>query len=252
MSFKLKNIFLILVFITTSIFSYCSTNFEQGNQFYLEGKYKEAIEVYEFIAENGLETENLCYNTANAYYKNGDLGKSILYYEKTLKINPNNTNAFHNLQLANTKIEKPLEILPDLFFVVWWKKLIHFFTMNTWAWIAISFSWFSVIAFGIYLFSKNLLFKKFAFYKSFIFGFIAIFAMIIAGISSGKIFKTKEVVLVVKSSQSKDAPSKTAANQELFYEGTKLEVKDEVNGFYKAITSEGLTVWVNAEYFWII
>ena len=241
---------LLIVFLMANISIYA--NFEEANQLYLDGKYEEALKQYEELVSEGKKSENLYYNLANSYYKTGNLGKSILYYEKTLKINPENEKAKHNLRLANTKIEDALETLPELFFVKWWKKLVHFFSMNTWAWIAIAFSWFSVISFAFYLFSKKQLFKKSAFVKSFIFGFIAIVGMLIAGISSGKIFKTEEVVLVANTSYGKDAPSKNAANQELFHEGTKLVVKDKAGDFYKVETSEGNTVWVNKNDFLLI
>lgn len=241
---------LLLLFIIINSFSFA--NFEEANQLYIEGKYQEAVEKYEELLAEGKKSENLYYNLANSYYKTSRLGKSILFYEKTLKINPENKKARHNLQLANTKIEDALETLPELFFVSWWKKLLHLFSMSTWAWIAITFSWFSVIAFAFYLFVKKQLFKKSAFIKSFILGFIAILSMLIAGISSGKIFKTEEVILVAKTSYGKDAPNQKAANQELFHEGTKLLVKDKVADFYKVETSEGNTVWVNKSDFLII
>lgn len=226
--------------------------FEKANELFQKEQFSEALSAYESLVKKGAKSENLYYNLANTYYKNGELGKSILYYEKTLKINPQNKNSFHNLRLANTKIEDKLEVLPDLFFMSWWKKLKYMFTAKTWAWIAISFAWFSVIAFGFYLFSRNLLFKKAAFSKSIIFGIISLFGILIAGIQSGKIFKTEEIVLINTSSYGKDAPSENAANQILFHEGTKLEVLDQVDGFYKVINSEGLTVWVSADDFLMV
>lgn len=238
-----------IVFLGIGVFSYGSADFEVGNDFYKNGEYSSAIDVYESLIDNNEISENLFYNLANAYFKNDELGFSILFYEKTLKVNPENKDAFHNLRLANTKIEDKLEVLPDLFFIAWWKKLMHYFSANNWAWIAIAFSWFSVIAFAFYLFSKNMLLKKSGFLKAFIFGFISIVSLLIAGVLSEKIFKKEEIVLINSSSYGKDAPSNNASKQGLFYEGIKLEVLDEVDGFYKIISSEGITVWVSAEDF---
>lgn len=226
--------------------------FEKANVFFEKEQFSKALSSYESLVEKGAKSENLYYNIANTYFKNGALGKSILYYEKTLKINPQNNDAFHNLRLANTKIEDNLAILPDLFFVSWWKKLKHLFSINTWAWIAISFGWFSVMTFGFYLFSRNLLFKKAAFSKSILFGLVSLLSILIAGIQSEKIFKTEEIVLINSSSYGKDAPSENAANEILFHEGTKLEVLDQVDGFYKVINTEGNTVWVNSTDFLLV
>lgn len=223
--------------------------FEKANELYEKEQFSEALLSYKSVVEKGAKSENLYYNLANTYYKTGALGKSILYYEKTLKINPQNKSAFHNLRLANTKIEDKLEVLPDLIFTSWWKKLKYLFSANIWAWIAISFAWFAVLSFGFYLFSKNLLFKKAAFSKFIVFGIVSLLSILIAGIQSEKIFKTEEIVLINTSSYGKDAPSKNAGNQILFHEGTKLEVLDQVDGFYKVINTEGITVWVSLEDF---
>ncbi len=244
-----------ITFVLFSIFVYGGNNiskdtdFEKANLLYQNGEFEESLLIYEDLIEKGFKSENLFYNMANAYYKTGSLGKSILYYEKILKINPNNKNAIHNLRFVNTKIEDQLEVLPDLFFIAWWKSLIRFFSANSWAWIAIVFSWFSVIAFGFYLFSKKILFKKAGLIKAFVFGFISFLSMVISGIRAEKIFKKEEIVLIKKSTYGKDAPNVNGANQDLFYEGTKLEVVDKVKGFYKVKSSEGITVWVSSEDF---
>lgn len=220
------------------------STFERANNLYENKKYSQALELYKSLLTDSVHSENLLYNIANVYYKTGSLGKSILFYEKVLKINPGNKNAYHNLSLANSKIEDKLEVLPDLFFVSWWKKIIHYFSINEWSWIAVAFSWFSVIAFAFYLFFKKLFIRKSGFYKTFVFGFISVVSLFIVLILSGKIFHTQEIILINKTSFGKDAPSKKAKNNELFHEGTKLEVMDKVGDFYKTKTSEGVVVWV--------
>ena len=72
-----------------------------------------AIEQYESIKIKGLTSPDLYYNLGNAYFRNGQLGYSILNFEKAIKANPAHENAKFNLELANTKLADKFEIIPQ-------------------------------------------------------------------------------------------------------------------------------------------
>jgi tetratricopeptide (TPR) repeat protein len=59
--------------------------FEQANQFYTDGQYSSAIDIYEELLQNGYETPEVYFNLGNSYYKLNDIAYSILYYEKAKK-----------------------------------------------------------------------------------------------------------------------------------------------------------------------
>lgn len=218
--------------------------FENANLAYENGRFDIAVENYELLIKRGLGSENTKFNLANAYFKTGQIGKSILYYEKVLKQNPQNKDALKNLAFVKTKLEQHLNELPDLFFVVWWKNLVYFFKADTWAWIAVSLAWFAVFALAVYYFSTNRFLKKTASATLFIFVFLAIFSVLLMKINNGSMASKTEVVLTQKQSQAKDAPSENAQNLNLFYEGSKLEVLDSLEGFYKTKNADQETVWV--------
>lgn len=85
-------------------FSSKEANFNLGNTFYREEKYDAAIEKFENVAisSKGDDKEKSFqfYNLGNAYFKNQKLKESIEAYKKSLKYDPNNYDARHNLQLA--------------------------------------------------------------------------------------------------------------------------------------------------------
>ncbi len=56
--------------------------FFKANQAYAEGRFQEAISGYRRIIENGQWNGHLYYNLANAYYREKDLGRAILFYER--------------------------------------------------------------------------------------------------------------------------------------------------------------------------
>ena len=62
--------------------------FQRGNQLYQAGDYGAAVEAYEAVLASGFESHELHYNLGNAYFKTGDLGRSILSWERALRFEP--------------------------------------------------------------------------------------------------------------------------------------------------------------------
>ncbi len=250
-----KQVLHIVVFTFFALNSFASGDgheiaFTAGNIAYEKGDFVKAIEHYEKLEiHTSFGSENTKFNLANAYFKNGEIGKSILYYEKVLKQNPNNKDAAKNLAYVKTKLENDLNELPDLFFVAWWKQFIHFFKADTWAWISVCFFWFALIAFAFYLFFTNITFRKAAFIKTIIFSFIALLSLFITKIKTGEIFNATKVVLIKENTVSKSAPSLNSENASTFYEGSKFKIEDQVDVFYKVKSLEGNFVWVKKEDF---
>jgi Flp pilus assembly protein TadD len=80
--------------------------FREANAYYAEGRYDEAATLYERIVAGGFVNADVTYNLGNAQYKAGRIGRAVLAYERTLKIDPGHDDARANLEFLR-------EILPD-------------------------------------------------------------------------------------------------------------------------------------------
>ncbi|MFH1593312.1 MAG: hypothetical protein ABID09_01280 [Candidatus Omnitrophota bacterium] len=105
---------LILAFLLMPAGVACSSDetearilFSQGNQFYGQEKFEEAILSYEKILEMGLESGPVYYNLGNAYFKHGSPGKAILNYLRAGRILPNDEDFKSNLYYAESFIKDP-------------------------------------------------------------------------------------------------------------------------------------------------
>jgi tetratricopeptide (TPR) repeat protein len=101
--------------------------FERGNQLYQQGDYAGAIEAYEAVHSAGFESAELHYNLGNAYFKSGDLGHSILEWERSLVLAPSDPDATANLALARSLTADAVEPLPRFWLfsaVSWWVRLL--------------------------------------------------------------------------------------------------------------------------------
>lgn len=99
----------------------------EGNRLYQEGDFAGALEAYESILDAGFESGDLHYNTGNAYFKLGDLGRAILHYERARRLLPGDEGVLANLELAGTLTVDEVEALPRFWVLSawdWWIALL--------------------------------------------------------------------------------------------------------------------------------
>ena len=87
--------------------SHASTNDVQWDEFrksYDAGKYQEAIDQLQRQRALAGDEPGYFYNLGNAYYRQGNLGLAVAYFEKALKLSPHDSDFKHNLRLARTKL----------------------------------------------------------------------------------------------------------------------------------------------------
>ena len=73
---------------------------QRANTAYNSGDYAQAETCYTRILEQGLYSASLYYNLANAHFKQNELGKALLYYNRALRLRPNDEDIRHNLEYA--------------------------------------------------------------------------------------------------------------------------------------------------------
>jgi tetratricopeptide (TPR) repeat protein len=99
----------------------------QGNQAYQQEDWAAAIEAYETVLEAGYTSAGLEYNLGNAYFKAGELGRSILHWERALALSPGDVDTRANLELARSLTADAVEPLPTFWLfsaLSWWIDLL--------------------------------------------------------------------------------------------------------------------------------
>ena len=74
--------------------------FFKANQAYREGRFQEAISGYHWVIENGQRNGHLYYNLANAYFREKDLGRAVLFFERARLFIPRDGDLNFNLRYA--------------------------------------------------------------------------------------------------------------------------------------------------------
>ncbi|MEE2708722.1 MAG: tetratricopeptide repeat protein [Gemmatimonadota bacterium] len=85
--------------------------YRQGNAFYEREQYPEASRTYERIVQQGFHNGFVFYNLGNAHFKQNQIGRAILAYERAARLMPRDRDLQANLEIANQRtidrLEKP-------------------------------------------------------------------------------------------------------------------------------------------------
>ncbi len=121
-----------------------------ANILYENGRYSEASQTYQQLIEQGYIDSALFYNLGNAYYRQDNLSKAILNYERAAYLSPRDENIQANLAYArgqrldqyDTKANSPLE--------QWTQTISTKMTLNEMSIVALVSFWALAVFFILY------------------------------------------------------------------------------------------------------
>ena len=213
---------------------------------YSAGNWQEALDMYKQIESQGKVSDRLYYNIANAYYKNGDLGECILYYEKALKLNPSNADAKFNLGIARESVLDRIEVVPEFILVKWVRDAKYLLSSNAWAWIALGAILLVAVLLLVFRFARSRGGRTVAF----VFACLALLAGIVAYIFSlserGDVISERQAVVMQPVTSVKSSPGEEGKSLFILHEGTKVQVLDKLGSWDKVEISDGRQGWLPA------
>ena len=222
--------------------AYSADNFTLAEQLYLES-----------IRRDGTST-TIYYNLGNAYYRQGNLGKAIVNYERALKLDPTNADARANLEFVKTKITDR-QIDQGSIMDTLWQNVVCMFRADTWAWIAVLlFAMFLAGAFT-YVLSNVVMVKKLSFFGGIVVFILCAAAVIVSFAAANRISDNNYAIILPPSAQLSTTPrSARSASEEAFllHEGTKVEIVDSISTqaegkWYEVKVGQRERAWIKAE-----
>ncbi|MFZ2283595.1 MAG: tetratricopeptide repeat protein [Lutibacter sp.] len=230
-------------------FSYAQTPedlFSKANDFYKNGQYSKAIQLYLNIEKQGMESDDLFFNLGNSYYKLNKVAPSIYYYEKALKLNPIHEDASINLAFAKRMTIDIVEDLPKSFLQRFSSAVIQKLTYDTWAILGVIASFLAAFLFLMYYFSYSPK-QKIFYFNTTIFMFFVMIIMVVFAFSNYDITqKSRSAIVFSLKSDIKNSPSIDGEEVFELHEGTKVYILDELSNWKKIILADGKIGWINA------
>jgi len=226
---------------------------ERGNQLYQEGDFVGAIEAYEAVRAAGFESATLHYNLGNAYFKAGDLGRSILEWERALLRSPGDPDAAANLDLARSLTVDAVEPLPRFWLfsaLSWWVRWLPgglLIALVGGAWIL---TWAGVIT---RVWSRSPDVRRLT-------GWVAIPAAIVVAVFGTNLLvrelglgEPERGVILAGTVQVRAAPAEED-DLTLFeiHEGTRVRVEQRAGDWAEVVLDDGKVGWVPDDVFEVI
>jgi len=219
------------------------TNFYQANSYYAKGKYGKAIDEYEQILSQGVESGNIYYNLGNSYFKKGELGKAILNYEKAKRFIPRDSDLRSNYEYAQSLVKTTVPAERKGWFVRLIDRVFGLFTVNGLTiFLSIIYVVFlSVIAGGFYI---SLLRK----YRIALTGMLLVIFMLTSFALKKKVFLIgREAVVTAEKTDVKFEPFDRATTHFTLYQGMKVGALSESGLWEKVKRSDGKIGWVKKD-----
>ncbi len=236
-----------IIFLVTSTFSFASEQedlMKQGNQFYQNKQYENAIDDYQKVINLGFESTSLYYNLGNAYYRDGKIGLAILYYEKALRLSPGDDDVIHNLTIANTKTVDKIDTLPKFFLFQWWESLLALFTIKGWTNLVYIFYLLLLASIGTYFFAKKSSLQRYSFFSGLISALFLIVTSIFLIINLNRELNVKNAIVINATATVKLSPDPSSNDAFIVHEGLKVTELDKVENWIKIRLQDGKEGWI--------
>jgi hypothetical protein len=213
------------------------TQFTEGNAAYEKGDIDGALQIYQGLTRQGFESAALYYNLGNVYYRRGERGKAVLWYERAQNLAPRDTDIAFNLTLAKSHLKDNED--------TWIEKGLGFFTPNELGTAAMIFLW---IFFGL-VGASTMGWLPLETWNRMLLSLSGIFLLVSAswfGVSTYLSFENEGIV-VAPPGEVRNGPGQDYAVGFTVPEGTKVNIMNRRPDWIQiGVTQQGLKGWIPA------
>jgi hypothetical protein len=219
--------------------------FAAANRAYKQGRYEQAIPLYEALVATGVEHEDLFYNLGNAYFRAGRLGPAIYQYERALRIDPGHDDARYNLEIARQVVaERVVDRLKGAENDPWWVRLATFFSISQ---LTIGFLIFDVLLFSGLI---ALRFLATGFARSALVATVAFVGLTMAGslvLLRLQVYVHEEVhqgIVIADQVVMREGADQRSAERGKLHPGVRVRLRGREPGWWRIRLANGMEGWV--------
>ena len=220
---------------------------QMGNTAYNEGKWAKAEECYTLIVEQGQYSAALYYNLANAHFKQEELGKALLYYNRALRLRPADEDIRHNLEYAEQSTKDSIEQIPEFFLKTWIKSLRGALSCTAWSVLSLILLVASLAFALIYLLAQGLSHRKMGFYMMATAALLFVVATAFAWSERNMLVERNEAIIMNTAVSIKSSPDRSATELFVLHEGTKVTIGETIDGWAEVRIADGRKGWIEDE-----
>ena len=207
-------------------------------------QYDQAASLYLRLTRIG-ESDVVCYNLANSYYRMDSLASAILWYERALLLSPGDSDIRFNLRMARAKTVDKIVPEEEIFFARWYHSLLNQMSVNNWVWTGVLFFALALAALLLYFQAGRILWRKVGFFGSLIFLVFAVCSHIFAWQQKGRQQHRDRAVVMQPSVVVKSTPNAAGTDLFLLHSGTSFQLLDQsMKDWCQIRLSDGKEGWI--------
>lgn len=241
---KKQILLLIISIIATYAFANIDIELSKAFESYQAHDYQHALESFLKLSNEGYENSELFYNIGNCYYRVGELGNSILFMKKSLKLDSTNKKAARNLTflLTQTKDKQIITEQDSLF--KFFSNIFATISLNSLAIASLIIIAFIILLIHIVIHQAA---GKERTIPYFMITILSVFLIIIAIFSSIKInilHNNNSAVLLADTAIGYSGPNTEFIRVFTIHEGMIFEIEKEQDGWALVKLSNGVGGWI--------
>jgi tetratricopeptide (TPR) repeat protein len=238
-------ILLLLPFAADASDMYVDSLWNTANQAYIDGRWADAVADYELISGMGLESAALYCNTADAYFKDGNISKAILFYERALRLDPSYEDARYNLELLNNTIQDRIDPVPDFILRVWAKDICYVMDSDAWAVCFLVLLALTLALALLFILGATAAGRRAGFFTGIVTLLLAVASLSFSLWQKNDYMSADDAIVMRPVTSVKSSPS-SEASTDLFilHEGTKVRILDNVGNWYNVELADGRQGWI--------
>lgn len=217
--------------------------YDSANQAYKAGEFDSAKTLYTEVFQNGMVSPGLFYNLGNTHYRDGNYPAAILFYERALRLDPNDDDIQYNLNIARQFVTDKIEPIQPFFLSKWWVGAARVMTPNQWSWLFLLLLVLGCAQMVLYFVSQKRSIRQTGFLGGIITILLSVVLYSLASTSDHE--QTKgEAIVFASSANVKSAPGLNSTDQFVIHAGLKVEVVDEDGDWSRIELLDGNSGWI--------
>lgn len=215
-----------------------------GDRAYKSAEYDQAIAFYRQVLESGYRGGAILYNLGNAYFKKGELGKAILYYERAHRLHPNDPDIEYNLALAKSRTVDRIDPAPRLAIWDWLDALRDMVKPTTGFWLSWGLGTVAAVLFSLSLFLRIASLPKILRTASLVVGVVFVLSLGLVGMRLAHDQGPPQAIILADKVVVRTAPDDGASEVFHLHEGTKVTVVKTLDQYYEVRLADGRQGWL--------
>ena len=220
---------------------------DMANTAYNEGNFEKAAATYEQILAQNLHSAALYYNLANAYFKQGELGKALLNYNRASRIAPGDEDIRHNQEYAEKMTKDSIEKIPEFFLTTWLRSVRGAMSCTAWTVLSIVMLAVALVMALLYLLAQRMSLRKVGFYTMAMALLLFVATSIFAISERNQLVGRSEAIVMSTAASVKSSPDRSATELFVLHEGTKVSIGATTDGWAEVRIADGRKGWIEQE-----